>query len=226
MSVINYHWDFSVLWKYREVFFPALWATVYLSVSTIIVGILSGALLAWMNLSRRRTLRGASSALIEMVRSLPPLVLLVWCYYCIPIIFGVEVSGIATVIVSLGVYSGVFYAEVFRSGIQTVDAGLIEAGLAVGMTRWQIFRRILAPISFRNFFPPFISQCILAVKNTSLAGYIAVNDILYMGERVSSATFRPIEVLSVVALTFMIVIIPLTLFARYCEARLGRKYAR
>lgn len=223
---ITYHWDFSVLWHYRQVFLPALWTTIYLSVATVTVGIIGGLVLSWLNLRQNVLTRKLTSGFIELIRAMPPLVLLVWFYYCAPIITGIQVDGVATVIFSLGIYAAVFYAEIFRAGVQTVDAGSIEAALAVGMSRWRIFQRILCPIAFRNIFPPFISQGILVIKNTSLAGYIAVSDILYMGQRVSNDSFRPLEVLSVVALTFVVVVVPLTLLARSYEARLTKKYHR
>lgn len=223
---IHYQWDFSVLWQYRNVFFPALWTTAYLSAATILVGIVGGLALCWLNLRQNQLIRKMASGLIELIRALPPLVLLVWCYYCVPILLNFRISATITVIGSLGLYAAVFYAEIFRSGIQTVEAGSIEAALACGMSRWTIFRRILMPIAFRNVFPPFISQGILVVKNTSLAGYIAVSDILYMGQRVSNDSFRPLEVLSVVALTFVVLIFPLTVLARHYESRMSKKYLR
>ncbi|OZI38269.1 amino acid ABC transporter permease [Bordetella genomosp. 10] len=226
MNPSTYEWNFGILWQYRELFLSALGTTVYLALATIAAGVLFGAALVALRRTGFAPLVWLTTAFVELVRALPPLVLLVWIYYCMPILLGIQTSGFWTTVLALAVYSAAFYAEIFRAGLQSVEHGLNEAGLAVGMSRWQILRRIAGPLAFQRVFPPFISQCVLVVKNTSLAGYIAVNDILYVGQRVSNATFRPIEVLTVVAAVFIVVIVPLSAAAGLMEKRLRAKYAR
>lgn len=226
MNPIAYDWDFGVLWQYRELFAESLWTTVLLAVATIATGVLLGALLVALRRTGFAPLVWATTALVEVIRAVPPLVLLVWFYYCMPILLGLSMSGFWTTILALALYSAAFYAEIFRAGIQAVEVGHNEAGLAVGMSRRQIFMRITGPLAFQKIFPPFISQCVLVVKNTSLAGYIAVSDILYVGQRISNASFRPIEVLSVVALVYIAIIVPLSALAGFIEKRARARYSR
>jgi polar amino acid transport system permease protein len=226
MNSTAYQWDFQILWQYRALFLDALGTTVYLAVATIVTGVLLGALLVALRRTGIAPLVWVTTVIVELVRAVPPLVLLVWFYYCMPIVLGVSMSAGWTTIFALALYSAAFYAEIFRAGLQSVDVGHNEAGLAVGMSRRQIFTRITGPLAFQKIFAPFISQCVLVVKNTSLAGYIAVSDILYVGQRVSNATFRPIEVLSVVALVYVAIIVPLSALAGVIEKRARAKYLR
>jgi polar amino acid transport system permease protein len=149
---------------------------------------------------------------------------LVWIYYCMPILTGLSLSGFYTAVLALSLYSAAFYSEIFRAGFQSIEKGHIEASLSVGMTRGQILRRITGPLAFQRIFPPLVSQCVLVIKNTSLAGYIAVAEILYQGQQVSIRTFRPLEVLTIVAIIFLIIILPLTLIANKLEAKYRKKY--
>jgi polar amino acid transport system permease protein len=129
-----------------------------------------------------------------------------------------------TVVIALSLYTSVFFAEIFRAGLQSVDRGQIEAAQAIGMGRYDILRRIAGPVAFIRILPPFVSQCVLTIKSTALAGYVAVGELLYQGQRISIHTFRPLEVLTAVALIFAAIILPLTLLAGRLDSRIQKKY--
>lgn len=219
-----YQWDFSVVWEYREVFVRAVGVTFAIAAGTIVAGVIFGVLLALLRLSRLRVLILPVMLLIEVLRAVPPVILVVWVYYCLPILTGWSFGAVQTSILALALYSGAFYAEIFRAGVQSVQRGHLEAAYASGMTRVRTLRRITAPLAFQSVLPPFVSQCILVLKNTSLASFIAVPEILYQGQRISIQTFRPLEILTSIAGIFVALIIPLTLLANYAEARIRAKY--
>jgi polar amino acid transport system permease protein len=102
-----------------------------------------------------------------------------------------------------------------------VDRGQWEAGMAVGMRRGKIFRRIVLPQAVRVMIPSFINQTVLQLKNTSLVSTIAVGDLLYQGSVITAALYRPLEVYSVVAILYFVVLYPLTVAAQHVERRLG-----
>ena len=220
----NYEWDFSVVFEYRDVFLRAIGTTLTLAVMTIICGMILGLILYLLRTSSWRPVYGIITAIVEVLRAVPPLVLLVWIYYCMPILTGLSLSGFQTGVLALSLYSSAFYSEIFRAGFQSIEKGQIEAGFSVGMSRTQILRRITGPLAFQRIFPPLVSQCVLVIKNTSLAGYIAVAEILYQGQQVSIRTFRPLEVLTIVAAIFLAIILPLTFLANRMEAKYRRKY--
>jgi polar amino acid transport system permease protein len=188
------------------------------------MGIVLGLALAPLRAARTRWLRWPAQGVIEVVRTVPPLVLLVWAYYCLPILTPLKLSAYWTCVLALGTYGSVFFAEIFRSGLQSVDHGMVEAALAVGMTPLKALVRISAPIAFLRILPAFVGQCVMSIKNSVLGSYIAVGELLYQGQRLSTATFRPLEVLTFVALFFVVTILPLSLLAGYVERRIQKRY--
>ena len=223
---MQYEWNFSVVWDYRAVLLAGLLHTVVLAMITIIASMILGLMLALVRNSKIPHVYPTISAFISVVRAVPVLVLLVWMYYCLPIITGLKLDGYTTVIIALSIYSSAFFAEIFRGGIQSIDRGYVEAAHSVGMTRRQTFQRIIAPLAFQRIFPPLVNQCILVLKNTTLAGYVAVPELLYLGQQVSIRTFRPLELLTAVAILFVVTIVPLTLAAEYFEKKFHEKYFR
>ncbi|NDL62009.1 amino acid ABC transporter permease [Acerihabitans arboris] len=219
-----YQWDFGVLLEYRGVLADGILMTLRVLALSVTLGILLGLVLAPLRSASSRLLRLPAQALIEVVRSIPPLVLVVWAYYCLPILTGLTLSSYWTCVLALALYGSVFFAEIFRSGLQSVDPGLAEAGLAVGMTPFKVLVRITAPIGFLRILPAFVGQCVMSVKNSVLGSYIAVGELLYQGQRLSTATFRPLETLTFVALFFVVTILPLSVLASYVERRIQARY--
>lgn len=223
---MNYEWDFSILTEYRGLLLGAAAVTFQLVLFSVGLGIVVGLILAPFRMAERRLLRYPATAVIEIVRSIPPLVLVVWCYYCLPILTGLALPAFWTCVFAVALYSGVFFAEIFRAGVQAVDRGLVEAGMSVGMKPMTVMLRVTGPLAFLRVLPPFTSQCVMAIKNSVLGSYIAVGEILYEGQRLSIHTFRPLEVLTLVAAFFVVVILPLTLTAGAIERHVFLKYFR
>ncbi|MDQ6433216.1 amino acid ABC transporter permease [Mesorhizobium sp. LHD-90] len=215
-----YIWDFSPLWKYRFLFLEGIWVSIALTAAVIVLGLICGLLGAAGQLSRFRILRWLSWLYIEFFRTTPLLVQLVWVYYALPILSGVELSAISAAVLSLSLYGGSFYAEVIRGGIVSIDPGQSEAGLALGLTPSRVMRRIVLPQAFKRMIPPLMNQSILMFKNTSLVSILAVPDILYQAQRATMDTYRPLEVYTAVALIYVAILLPLTALAKFMERRL------
>ncbi|MGL9623967.1 amino acid ABC transporter permease [Bradyrhizobium sp. U531] len=119
-------------------------------------------------------------------------------------------------------YAAAFFAEIFRGGIAAIDKGQWDAGRAVGMRWGQCLRRIILPQAFRVMIPPIINQSVLQLKNTSLISTLAVGDLLYQGSIITAATYRPLEVYTMIAMVYFIVLFPVTISARRLEKKLAR----
>lgn len=219
-----YHWDFTVLWQYRGVLISGMLMTGEIVAASIVLSIAGGLLLAPLRGASRVWVRLPVQTIIEVVRSIPPLVLIVWAYYCLPILFGITLSSYLTCVLAISLYGSVFFAEIFRSGLQSVDLGLAEAGLSVGMTPLKVLMRVTGPIAFLRILPAFIGQCVMSIKNSVLASTIATGEILYQGQRLSTATFRPLETLTFVAVFFVVIILPLSLLAGYAGRKVHTRY--
>jgi polar amino acid transport system permease protein len=158
---------------------------------------------------------------IEVFRCTPLLVQLVWVYYALPVLIGVDMSATTACFVTLSLYAGSFYAEIFRGGIEAIDRGQWEAGHAIGMQQGRIFRRIILPQAIQVMIPALINQTIMQLKNTSLVSVVAVGDLLYQGSVITATSYKPLEVYTIVAVLYFVVLFPLTLVADQIEVRMG-----
>ena len=125
-------------------------------------------------------------------------------------------------VITLSLYGGAFYAEIIRGGIRGVEPGQWDAGRALGMTRAKLMRSVVLPQALRRMVPPLVNQTILQLKNTSLVSTLAVPDLLYQGQLITSATYRPLEVYTMVAVIYFAILLPLTQLARLLETRPSR----
>jgi len=218
---MSYAWDFGALAPYAGLIAQGLLVTVAFTVATVLAGLAIGLVAGIVRTNAPRWINVPVVAYIELFRCTPLLVQLVWMYYALPVLVGLAMSPNMACFLALALYAGSFYAEIFRGGIEAVDRGQWEAGMAVGMRRGKIFRRIVLPQAVRVMIPSFINQTVLQLKNTSLVSTIAVGDLLYQGSVITAALYRPLEVYSVVAILYFAVLYPLTVAAQHVERRLG-----
>lgn len=216
-----YQWDFGFLWSYRWLFLNGLGVTVGFTVAIVVLGLLIGLVGALAKLSPLAPLRWLSLAYVEVFRCTPVLVQLVWFYYALPILSGIEISAITASILALSLYGGSFYAEIIRGGIVSIDPGQTEAGAALGMTPVQTMRRIILPQALKRMVPPLMNQSIIQFKNTSLVSVLAVPDLLYQGQIAAHDSYRPLEVYTAIAIAYFVLLFPLTILVRQGEKTLA-----
>jgi polar amino acid transport system permease protein len=216
-----YKWDFNSLWTYRWIFLSGLGITVAFTVGIVLLGLVFGLFAGLAKLTRFAPLRWLSIAYIEVFRCTPVLVQLVWFYYALPILTGIQMSAVTAGVFALSLYGGSFYAEIIRGGIVSIERGQTEAGLALGMTPRQNLRRIVLPQALKRMVPPLMNQSIIQFKNTSLVSVIAVPDLLYQGQVAAHDSYRPLEVYTLVAVIYFLVLFPLTLLVQRFERRLA-----
>ena|SRR5579864_4201674 len=223
MNHIAYHWDFSFLWHYRSLVVWGLGVTIVYTVGSIAAGMVIGLATGLLRLSRNRFLTLPLVAYVEIFRCTPLLVQIIWFYYALPVVLGLDIPATAAAMLVLSLYTGAFYAEIVRGGVESIERGQWDAARAVGLRHLQVLRLVILPQAFRRMIPPFMNQSIIQLKNTSLVSTIAVADLLYQGEMITSATYRPLEVYTMVAVLYFAVLFPLTLASQYVERRLARK---
>lgn len=213
----GYRWDFASLWQYRVLLVRGLGYTLAFTVICVVLGLLVGLLTGLGRLSHNPYFTAPLRAYIEVFRCTPVLVQLVWFYYALPVLTGIEMSAMAAATLCLTLYGGAFYSEIIRGGIISIEAGQVEAGKALGMTRMQLLRRIVLPQAFKKMVPPLMNQSIMQLKNTSLLSVLAVPDLLYQGQVIAHETYRPLEVYSLIAVAYFAVLLPFTIWAKRME---------
>ena len=179
-----------------------LGVTVQVSVLSILFATLAGALICLLRMSRNRWVRGTAKRYIELMRSLPLLLLLLVLFYLVLASSGLNEIQIAVVCFSM--YFGAYFSEIFRSGIEGVDKGQWEAGAALGMSRVQVLRRVVLPQALLRVLPMYKNQVVTLIKGTSIIGYVAIMDITKTSDIIRSRTFDAFFPLLLTALIYLV----------------------
>lgn len=214
---MGYEWHWSVIADNWEILASGLWLTILYTVISVVLGLIVGTVLALMKLSSSPWLSLPASGALTVLRGVPLLVLLIWMYYAFPLLTGISMSAQAASIVALSLYGGAYYGEVIRGGIVSIDVGQMDAGRSLGMTYSERMRRIIMPQAFRRMIPPLMNQSIIQLKNTSLASVVTVAELTYQAQRLSSQTYRSLEVYTAVAVLYLLLVIPASMLVRKLE---------
>lgn len=217
-----YEWDFTFLYQYKSLIAIGALYTIGFTILTAVAGFAVGSVIAIARLANARAVTIPLVAFIEIFRCTPVLVQLVWIYYALPILIGVELKPATAAFIALTLYGASFFAEIIRGGIASIDLGQWDAGRALGMRRGALLRRIILPQALKRMIPPLVNQVVLQLKNTSLLSVLAVPDLLYQGQLITSATYKPLEVYTMIAVIYFIILFPLTTVAHSLEKRLAR----
>ena len=220
---MGYEWSFGFLLRYTHLFVVGIATTLAYTIGTVLMGLLIGLALGTARLSKSRLVNAPLVAFIEVFRCTPLLVQIVWFYYALPVILGIQIPATVAAVLVLSLYTGAFYAEIFRGGIVSIEPGQWDAARALGL-RWRhVMRCVVLPQAVRRMVPPFMNQSIIQLKNTSLVSTIAVPDLLYQGSLITADTYRPLEVYTVVALIYFALLFPATRLVQWWEGRLARR---
>ncbi len=224
---MNYDFDFAPLAPYWRSFCWGTLMTVALAVGTIVCGSLLGILLGVAWCSRFRPLTLLLGVVLDLVRALPPLVIILWFYYLLPIASGFrDMPSWMTAWAALTLNMAAFIADVVRAAVFRVQEPAIDAAKALGMTRRQIWMRVLIPEVLRQTLPTFSLMSIAALRNTSLASVVAVYELMHTANLAATNTLRAIEAYIVVAVIYVCLVMPFTLVSRRIERRFGAAVIR
>lgn len=218
---MGYVWTWDFLWRYTPLFVRGVEVTLAFTFGTILLGLVFGLVVGMLRLSKSWWVNAPLIAVIELFRCMPLLVLMVWCYYALPVILNVQIPSTLAATIVLSLYTGAFFAEIFRGGIVSIEQGQWDAARALGLRRWHMMRHVVLPQATRRMLPPFINQSIIHLKNTSLVSTIAVPDLLYQAQAITADTYRPLETYTAVALIYFAMLFPATLLAQAYERRLN-----
>jgi His/Glu/Gln/Arg/opine family amino acid ABC transporter permease subunit len=197
-----YRFHFEIVSANAALLLKGLGYTILLSLMTLVIASLLGVVVAVLRSRRIPILTPALGVYVEFFRGTPPLVQLVWMYYCLPILTGINLPDLVAVLLALSLYTGAFLAEVFRAGIQGVDRGQVQAALSVGMTRGQAMRRIVLPQAAYRMIPNVGNVFITTIKASALCSVLGFPELMYQAQSIQAVYFRPLETLTAVALLY------------------------
>ena len=220
-------------WKYMV---TGLGHTLEITLVAAVIGIVIGVLIAAVRSSYDKNeetlkLRGGFTYFImrilnficklylTVIRGTPVVVQLLITYF---IIFAASSNGIAVAIFAFGINSGAYVAEILRGGIMSIDEGQFEAGRSIGFNYFQTMRYIILPQMFKAVLPTLLNEFIALLKETSVAGYVAVTDLTKAGSSISASTYSYYMPLLSVALIYLVIVMLLTKLVGILERRLRK----
>jgi polar amino acid transport system permease protein len=195
-------YDWTVIWQYRDALAHGVGVTVMLTVVTMLIAVPGGIAIMLLRQSRFRALSALGTCFVEFFRNLPLILVIYWTFYVLPILVEVVLSPFATAIVALSLAISAYNAETFRAGVNSIRKGQTDAALALGMSRWQMMRKVVLPQATRRVLPVLASTWVSLFKDTSLVSVIAVGELAYTAMEIRAQTFRILEMLTAMALIY------------------------
>jgi His/Glu/Gln/Arg/opine family amino acid ABC transporter permease subunit len=211
--------NFRVILEYMPLYGKCFLATLWMSGLALLGAVLVGILACSMKLGQSRSLSVLAGIFIESIRSTPLLVQLYFFYFGLPTL-GIMLPEWVTGVFALTLNSGAYYAEIIRSGIQSIDSGQTEAGIASGMNYFQRMRYIILPQALGMTIRPMLGQAIVLVKDSSLLSLISILELTRAGQLLTSDRFMPAEGFLTTAVFYLILYYMLKAFSSWSEKRL------
>ena len=213
--------NWEVMAQYAPKIAEGFVVTVQLALLVVITGVASGLVLALVRSFRVKALNLLIVAFVDVLRAVPPLVLIIILYFALPTV-GVRMSGFVATWLALSAILAAFAEEIFWAGILAVPRGQWEAARSTGLTFLQTLIRVVLPQAVRITIPPLTNRTIAITKGTALGAVVAVGEILYQAQTGYSFSYNP-SPLTLGAIAYLILFIPVVWFGRWVETRFAWK---
>jgi polar amino acid transport system permease protein len=191
--------DWAILWQYRAALAGGLAITLAVSAVAIVGATIVGVLVGCLRGSGSYLLQRLTATYTELLRNLPLIVKLFFLYF----VLGLPVLPAA--LAALVLHQSAYIADVTAAGLRSVGRGQLDAGLSLGLKRWQVYRSVILPQTVRVMLPPMTSQYVSVVKNTSVVALIGVADLTFQTQQINVETFRGFEAATAATLLYMLV---------------------
>lgn len=217
----------DLVWQYitSAAFFHGAVMTLLLTLTSLLFGVAVGLPLALLQESRLRAGQALAFFYLWLFRGTPVLFQIIFVYNVLPA-FGIRLSAFTCAVLALSLNEGAYMAEILRSGLQAVKSGQRTAGMALGMTRMQIMRKVVLPQAARIVLPPMGNQMISMLKSSALVSVIAVQELLLIANQTASASFRYFEALCAAGVYYLALTTLFMAFQSWLERTLDPKKRR
>jgi len=194
--------------------------TLQLSATAIVISMSIGLLVALPGLSSRKGLRLASRTYVELVRAVPLLVLILWVYYGLPQLTGLNLTVFWAGVIALALSDSAFQAEIFRGGIQSISRGQYEASWSVSLNYRDTMRYVILPQAIRRILPALGNQLVYMLKMSSLVSVIGMQELTRKANELVVVEYRPLEIYTVLVLEYLVLILIVSQAVRWLERRM------
>ena len=224
------NFDFDVIsrsWVY--LFQVGMVFTLKLTALAMVGGIVLGTLLALMRLSSSRILSGVASSYVNLIRSIPLVLVIFWFYFLVPYIAAwiigadepVKVGAFSSALITFIMFEAAYYCEIMRSGIQSIPRGQVWAGQALGMNYRQTMSNIVLPQAFRNMIPVLLTQTIVLFQDVSLVYVLSIPDFVGAASKIAQRDGRLVEMYVFVAVVYFVLCYALSFLVKRLQKRVA-----
>ena len=220
--------DFSVLSGYYGVFIQGAKTTIIISLVSLVIGFVLGLLICLMKMSKIKILKWPASAYVQILRGTPLFVQIFLIYFGLPQLgiqfpdIGPFSSDFVSGAFALSINSSAYIAEIFRSGIQAVDKGQMEASRSLGLGYVDAMRYVIVPQAVKNVLPALANEFITLVKESSIISVIGVQELMFKAGIVRTALYRPFEPYIMAAIMYLVMTTVLSLLVGLLEKKLAQ----
>jgi glutamate/aspartate transport system permease protein len=221
-------YDFDVIQRSLPYLFrEGMVFTLTLTALAMTGGIVFGTLLAMMRLSAFKPLAALAGGYVNLMRSLPLVLVIFWFFFLVPYIYGaikgegkpVAIGAWMSALITFTMFEAAYYCEIMRAGIQSIARGQVWSGYALGLNYWQTMGYIVLPQAFRNMIPVLLTQTIILFQDTSLVYVISATDFLGAAAKVANRDYRLVEMYTFVAVVYFIISYSLSLLVKRLQER-------
>ncbi len=224
----NYNWGWYILNPRLDsgisnikFLISGLSITISISFISIFFSLLVGLFISLLGMSLKKSLKWINRIYIEIFRSIPLLVLILWVYYGLPIVFGISLGPFVAGIISLALSDSAFEAEIFRAGIQSVGKGQQDAAKSIGLNKFQEMNLIILPQALRIILPAIGNQFVYVLKMSSLVSIIGLADLTRKANELVVSVYRPLEIYTFLVLEYLFLILIISYLVRKLEKKLN-----
>ena len=196
--------DFSIIYKYRAVLLKGLGMTLLITAIAVVVGSVSGVILAILYQIPFKPLRWAITAHVEIWRNTPLLVQLFWVHFGLPVLTGVPTTVLVSGIIAMSLQASAYLTEIARAGIDAVPKGQLEAAESLGLPGYSRWVEIILPQAMKIMIPPLANTAMSFFKASTVLSLISVGELMTISNTIANFTFKHIEVLTAVGIIFFV----------------------
>jgi glutamate/aspartate transport system permease protein len=213
--------DFNVIWMSLPFLWEGLQLSLWLTFLAVIGGIVLGTLLALARLSGIVPLALVAAGYVNLIRSVPLILVIFWFYFLVPLVLGRPVGSFYSALIAFVLFEAAYYSEIIRAGIQSVARGQKFAGQSTGLNYWQIQRYVILPQAFRNMIPILVTQGIILFQDTSLVFVVSLRDFMTASSIVARTEGRLVEMYVFAAIVYFVICFTGSMLVRRMKDRMA-----
>lgn len=218
----NYEFDWAVVAEYRGWLIAGIGLSLQIAATAMFLAMILGLVVALLRMSPMWPVRTVASVYVAVLRAIPLLPFILWAYYGVTLVTGLNIDAFWAGVVCLTLQYGAWLAEIYRAGLQAIDKGQREAALSTGLSRSRAFARVVWPQAWRIIIPPMANNFVGIIKDSSLVGVIGLDELMRQSQIATSLTFRPFELYTAALVIYIVLSLAISRVASVLERRAAR----